>query len=520
MNSSRPLNHRRHPHAGHPVLGGIGLALGLALFSASQADASTYRVYTATAANSMTLNPNDGVCTLAEAVEHAKGNAVYNCTDFAPGTTEQRIELLASPNLPLSTTRFKITTLTLSRQGVLIRIFGSGGFIDTVCPTSPCATSAFIIPYKSKAFFERVTLTNTLGSAGGRLVENYGELGFYGVTFTKGDVTGSQHLTGRGGAIFNGNTQGFAQGAITSAANSVITGNKARKGGGIYNDWGKITQLAVTISNNSATVAGGGLYNHDGHITGSFLTVSGNTAPAGGGIYNFSTETGQATPEKGTIKMSAVTIQNNSARAGGGLFNRALVELLDGSSITGNFITSSGNSNEECTYAASNNTLPGVYASCNGSGGGVLNVHLKNASVTRFQLSNSVLSNNNATAKGGAIFSVGVLEMGGNTIHNNRAADGAMVYAVSPPDGTQNYCNFYGGNGTDHNTFVLTCNRTLTSGVGHSIVAGGSQSMQKCILNSTFMSSGGNPSPRCQPNAFYTDNFGCPAQNPSTMCPP
>ena len=45
---------------------------------------------------------------------------------------------------------------------------GTGGFIDTVCPTTPCATSAFIIPYKSKAFFERVTLTNTLGSAGGR----------------------------------------------------------------------------------------------------------------------------------------------------------------------------------------------------------------------------------------------------------------------------------------------------------------------------------------------------------------
>lgn len=516
MNSPAPVTQGRRRHTGYrPLLAGIGLALGLGLMSASQADASTYRVYTSSAASSMVLNAGDGFCSLAEAVEHAKGNAIYGCTDFDSGSSEQRIELLESAGKPFATNHFKITSLTLNRQGIRIRIFGSGGFID-----STSNTSAFLIPFKSIGFFERVTLTNTAGSAGGRLVENYGELGFYGVTFTKGDVTGPQHSTGRGGAIFNGNTQGLFPAFISFAENSLITANKAKKGGGIYNDFGQINELFVTISGNSATGGGGGIYNNSGLITSSSVTVSSNTAAAGGGIYNVSTEPGPATPTtNGVILISTASVQGNSARAGGGVFNRGLTEFYDGSVVKGNFTTTTGTSGETCTFAASNNTLPGVFASCDGSGGGILSVHINNGSVTRFELRNSVLSNNTATAKGGAVFSVGVLEMGGNTINNNRAADGAAVYAVGPLDGSQQYCNFYGGNGVNNNPFVLHCNKTTTSGVGYGIVAGGSQGMFKCILNNGFLTSGGNSSPRCQTNAYNSESFPCPVQNPSITCP-
>ena len=512
MNSPRTVTHDRRKHtAGRPLLAGIGLALGLGLLSASPVDASTYRVYTSSAANSMVLNAGDGFCSLAEAVEHAKGLTNYNCTDFAPGSSEQRIELLESAGKPFSTNHFKITTLTLNRQGIRIRIYGSGGFID-----STATASAFVIPFKSIGFFERVTLTNTAGSAGGRLVENYGSLGFDGVTFTKGDVTGGQHATGRGGAIFNGNTQGMFPGVISTARNSVITGNKAKKGGGIYNDFGKITELAITISGNSATGGGGGLYNHGGLVTIPAVTISSNTAAAGGGIYNFSTDTGQDTPStNGVVLITTANIQGNSARAGGGVFNRGLTELYDGSVVKGNF-TTTGSSGETCSFAASNNTLPAVSGSCDGSGGGILSVHVSNASVTRFSLRNSVLSNNTAIAKGGGIFTVGVAEMPGNTINNNRAADGAAIYAVGPTDGKQQYCNFFGGNG--YNSFLLHCNKTTTAGVGYGIVAGGSQGMFQCTLNSGALISGGNSSPRCQANSF-SSNFPCPVQNPNITCP-
>ena len=218
MRIRRSVNQRQRRHiARRPILPGIGIALGLSFLSVSEARASTYRVYTSSAASSMTLNANDGFCSLAEAVQHATGNTKYNCTDFDPTSDEQRIELVESAGKPFSTNHFKITgPLTLSRQGVRIHIFGSTGFIDSTAPNS-----SFVIPFKSIAFFERVTLTNTAGSAGGRLLENYGELQLYGVTITKGDVTGPQNPSGRGGGIFNGNTQGLFPGLISFAENSV-----------------------------------------------------------------------------------------------------------------------------------------------------------------------------------------------------------------------------------------------------------------------------------------------------------
>lgn len=463
-----------------PLLTAIGIVLGLGLVSASEAGASTYRVYTASAASSMTLNANDGFCSLAEAVKHASGSAIYNCTDFAPGSSEQRIELLESAGKPFSTNHFKITTLTLQRQGVRIRIFGSGGFID-----STATYSAFVIPFKSIAFFERVTLTNTAGSAGGRLIENYGGLGFYGVTITKGDVTGPQHTTGRGGGIFNGNTQGMAA-AITFAENSVITGNKARRGGGIYNDAGNINELAVTISNNTATAAGGG-------------------------IYNFSSTPRDIDWTNGRIVTNAAIIQNNSARAGGGVFNRGLVELLDGSSITGNFTTTTGSSDETCTGSAS----------CDGLGGGVLNAHLSatentpSGSGTRFMLKSSTISNNTASARGGAIYSVGELELAGNNISGNTAPNGAALYVTAPTDGVRQYCNFYGNSDVG----PTTINSNWAS-AGYSIVAGGPGSatdFRACSFKGlptpgqpTYMTASGNSSPNFCAPAAVDSSSRCP----------
>jgi hypothetical protein len=189
---------RRQHVARGPLLTGIGLALGLAFAPAPAAHASTYRVYTANAASSMVLNAGDGFCSLAEAVQHARGNTVYNCTDFAPGSSEQRIELLESANRPYSTNHFFVenSPLTLTRQGIPIRIVGSGSgaFID-----AKNVYSAFVITFKSIGYFENVKLTNVSGSGGGRLIENYGQLGLFSVTIANGDVTGPQQHGARGG---------------------------------------------------------------------------------------------------------------------------------------------------------------------------------------------------------------------------------------------------------------------------------------------------------------------------------
>jgi predicted outer membrane repeat protein len=473
-----------------PIVTGVSMALGLVLLSSSPAGASTYRVYTANAASSMTLNANDGFCSLAEAIEHAKGNTIYNCTDHNSGSSEQRIELLESANRPFATNHFTLTApMTLTRQGILIRIFGSGGFIDST------AYSAFIVSFKSKAFFERVTLSNTAGSGGGRLIENYGDLGFYGVTLRNGDVTGAHHATGRGGAIFNGNTSnGLFPASISFAENSVITGNKARKGGGIYNDAGIINDLSVTISNNSATLAGGG-------------------------IYNISTDLNTAEPSNGRIIATGLSVTGNSARTGGGIFNRAWI-ILDGSTITGNSTTTSGSSGEICTGSAS----------CDGVGGGIVNAHISavggapSGSVTRFNLKGSSLSNNTASGRGGGIYSVGLLEFGGNAINGNKATDGAAAYITGPTDGMQQYCNFYGSSTVGTTTFnnnCVTVNGVCTNGTtSYSILSGsngGRVDFRACEIKgtptpgqTTYLTATGNSSSNYCKSAVVDPSYRCP----------
>lgn len=492
---------KRHRHVGRcALLTAIGIALGLGLGATSAAHASTYRVYTATAANSMAINATDGnVCTLAEAVEHAKGTNVDGsgrkikyCDDFDPTSGEQRIELLESPNKPFSTNHFAIKNnpLTLKRTNIPIHIFGSGGFIDST------TYSAFVIPLYSIAFFERVTLTNTAGSAGGRLIENYGELKLYGVTITGGDVTGSQHGKGVGGGIYNGSTSvaGTLFPAVISVAqSSLITSNKARKGGGIYNDSGIISDLQVSITNNTATLAGGG-------------------------IYNISTTPKDTPWTNGKIDSYGTIVADNRARTGGGIFNRGVIHLNDGSSITGNFTTTTGTSGETCTGSAS----------CDGSGGGVLNAHISanpsttpptpSGSDTRFNFTNSTISNNTASARGGAFYSVGLLQVTSSTISGNVAkAGGAVVFIAPPTDGAQQYCAFSGGFGggpivIDRNCVTSPCSNTTSL---FSIVDGtsaGAADFRRCSFGlqpSPDMIGTRNSSPLCNRSAV----------DPSSDCP-
>jgi predicted outer membrane repeat protein len=489
MRLRRSITQERRHVACRSTYAGVGIALGLALMSVSEARAATYRVYTNSAASSMSVNANDGQCSLAEAVLHVNGqngNTTY-CTNAAPGSSEHRIELLQSPNRPYATNHFQITSLTITTT-TRVSIAGFGAFIDSSKPSSGFTYSAFVIGARGAppsqwptVFFERVTLTNISGSNGGRLVENFGTLQLYGVSITKGDATGSHHTTGRGGGIFNAGT-------ISVAQNSLITGNKARKGGGIYNDAGNINELAVTISDNTATLAGGG-------------------------IYNISTNSKNTGWTNGRIVTNGATIQNNKARAGGGIFNRGLVELLEGSSITGNSTTTTGSSEETCTGSAS----------CDGLGGGVLSVHISatattpSGSDTRFQLRGSTISNNTASTRGGAIYSVGVLELAGNSINGNTAPTGAAFYVTAPTDGSQQYCNIYGDIGVGPTT--INSNWATASG-GYSIVAGGpggASDFRACSFKGlptpgqpTYMTAAGNSSPNFCAAAAVDGSYRCP----------
>jgi hypothetical protein len=256
----------------------------------------------------------------------------------------------------------------------------------------------------------------------------------------------------------------------------VITGCKAKKGAGIYNDAGIISQLFVTISNNTAS-------------------------QAGGGIYNLSTDAPGTPLSNGIVQTAGTTIQNNKARTGGGVFNRGLFEIVDGA-ISGNSTLTSGSSGETCTATGT--------TSCDGFGGGILSVHTSSKSDTRFMLLGSDLSNNTASSLGGAAYSVGVLELGGNTMNSNTAPDGAALYVMAPTDGTEQYCNFYGSSTVGS----ATINSNIANAGKYSIVSGGpgtATDFRACTFSGkpTYLSAAGNSNPYCKPAALNSSS-ACP----------
>lgn len=98
-----------------------------------------------------------------------------------------------------------------------------------------------------------------------------------GATATIGGVTLTGGDGGSGGAISNA-------GALT-VRESLIRGNEATNGGGIYNPAGaRLTLISSAVAANAATV-GGGIFGFGAAITLVNSTVSGNAAATGGGIF-------------------------------------------------------------------------------------------------------------------------------------------------------------------------------------------------------------------------------------------
>ncbi len=82
-----------------------------------------------------------------------------------------------------------------------------------------------------------------------------------------------------GGAILNGGT--------LIVDNSILEGNRADFGGGIFNRSGSLTMRNTLLSGNSVSQAGGGLGNYQGNYSFINMTISGNQADiSGGGVYN------------------------------------------------------------------------------------------------------------------------------------------------------------------------------------------------------------------------------------------
>jgi hypothetical protein len=140
-------------------------------------------------------------------------------------------------------------------------------------------------------------------------------------------------------SVIGGNKGGLKGGGILNfggltLSNTVVTGNSATAGGGIYNDGGTV-QIgnASWIASNSALYGGGIFNDYDGHVwIGDNSQVYNNTASLrGGGIFNVS-----------TVSMTGGSLASNSAGvAGGGMYQTGsdASTYFSSVSIAGNTVT-------------------------------------------------------------------------------------------------------------------------------------------------------------------------------------
>ena len=161
----------------------------------------------------------------------------------------------------------------------------------------------------------------------GRVIEVNGA----GVTISGVTITGGELGNGNGGGIT------IARNASLTLADSTVTGNTAREGGGINND-GTLTIERSTIDNNTADRKGGGLRDN-GTTTITNSTFVGNVASQGGAIST-----------AGSTRITHATIvrnQSTSSSSAGVDRNGGTVRILY--SIIGANTRSNGSAASDCS---------------------------------------------------------------------------------------------------------------------------------------------------------------------------
>ncbi len=214
-----------------------------------------------------------------------------------------------------------------------------------------------------------------------------------------------------------GDTINLVQGAL-SVTNSLIDGNNADFGGGIYTDTdGQMAIVDSVVSNNTATTDGGGVFNDRtgaAQVTGS--TISENQAGRhGGGIYN---------NDLAILNVSDSTLTSNTAGlGGGGLFNElAATATISNSTIAFNQANDGGGIyNDDGSVTVSISALSANSATTNGGGAFVTSAGVLN-------VSNSSFSGNMAGFDGGGISSDGTVTLDNvRVIDNSAGQNGAGI---------------------------------------------------------------------------------------------
>ena len=343
-------------------------------------------------------------------------------------------------------------TLTVSGSTFSNNLAGSAG-------GGICNRAGGIVTVANSTFSDNGTPYRVLNGAA---ISNDGTL-----TITNSIISGNNAYTG--GGIFNSN------GGALTITDSNISNNTTLNGGGGIDNGGMLTVLNSVVSNNAQAnsgLAAGGISN-SGNLILSNTIVSGNVG-FHGGIYN----------GRGSANITNSTISGNTAlNAGGGIYNFGGVVNITNSSIINNtaFVNAGGVLNcvgnpsipGNCSMTLIESTISGNTADSY-NGGGLYNVG-------EMTVSNSTVSGNSAKGEGGGIINVGgtsvpnMLDLFNVTVTNNTAdsnadgtGDGGGIWLYNSTFNAQNSLianNHDNSPATRHSD----CSGTMTS-LGYNLI--------------------------------------------------
>lgn len=354
-----------------------------------------------------TANPAgpDGYLSLREAISAANSGDQITFDQSLSGSTinldPAKGELLIDKNLDIVGLGANGLTVSGQHQSRVFEIVdGATDSISGLTIENGNATFGGGIYNRGTLTVSGSTLSGNTGYYGGGIFNGYG-----GSTTLIGSTLSGNYATSSGGGISN---ERF--GTVT-VNGSNLSGNHAHSGGGIASG-GTLTVNDSNLSGNTCSQLGGAILNGGGAtatVNGSNL--SSNSAVGNGNYYSDSgfqdNGAGGAIWSGGTLTVSGSTLSDNSARdGGGGIYNFAGQLTVSGSRLLRNTAGTAGG---------------GAIWTSDYVGTG----YAYYATVT---ISDSTLSDNSSSFRGGGIYNDGTLSVSGSTLSGNSAQYGGGLY--------------------------------------------------------------------------------------------
>jgi len=387
------------------------------------------------------------VVSLGGAAE-AANFTVDNLGDSGPGTLRQAVldaNAAAGPDVIVFDESL-VGTIVLTTGDIditdSVTIQGPGADVITVSGNN--ASRIFYLYNAADAANDVVisglTLTDGFDVGQGGAIASWGD----NLTLDEMTLTDNESDGEGGGLFFDGNSIGEGDGWVGELVitDSIISGNVARSGGGVYVDdtGGEVTIERTTFLGNDAYYYGGGLAVmyawHDVNITDSeFLDndASGG-GDDGGAIFFYVADESTATILRSTISGNSATDDGGGIAFGDGEPGYSESEsevpylgalVIDSSTIDSNDVYYGDGGGIWIDYAADvtivNSTISGNYADNNGAG-----VHLEGGVDGRVNILHTTITDNYSNDGGGGVSIEGVETAILHSIVSGNSTDGGQ----------------------------------------------------------------------------------------------